>query len=133
MSCKHNWSAETHGGLLSRICHQCNLYELEVQVAELRELLDRTIADAWRAEIAKVAEERDALRAEVERLRGTGCREAKEGEPESGPCGVCLRCAEERGARWAIVAVRRGDVDAYRNVSKAAETVCVEARKGGGA
>jgi hypothetical protein len=43
----------------------------------------------------------DALRAEVEMLRGVGCREAKAGEPESGPCGVCIKCAEERGAeRW---------------------------------
>lgn len=36
--------------------------------------------------------------AEIEMLRGVGCREAKEGEPESGPCGVCLKCVEERGA-----------------------------------
>ena len=43
--------------------------------------------------------------AEIEMLRGVGCREAKEGEPESGPCGVCLKCAEERGAKWAIEAV----------------------------
>ena len=69
MTCNHQWSAETHGGLLSRICHQCNLYELEVQVAELRELLDRTVADAWRAEIARVAEERDALRREIDEAR----------------------------------------------------------------
>ena len=40
----------------------------------------------------------NALRAEVEMLRGVGCREAKADEPESGPCGVCLKCAEERGA-----------------------------------
>lgn len=41
-------------------------------------------------------------RAEIEMLRGVGCREAKLDEPESGPCGVCLRCAEERGATWAL-------------------------------
>lgn len=40
--------------------------------------------------------------AEIEMLRGVGCREAKEGEPKSGPCGVCLRCAEEQGAEWAL-------------------------------
>ena len=43
-----------------------------------------------------------SARAEVEMLRGVGCRETKEGEPESGPCGACLKCAEERGAEWAI-------------------------------
>lgn len=40
--------------------------------------------------------------AEIEMLRGVGCREVKADEPESGPCGVCLRCAEERGAKWAL-------------------------------
>jgi len=47
------------------------------------------------------------LHAEVEMLRGVGCREAKAGEPESGPCGVCLRCAEERGAKWALDAAHK--------------------------
>jgi hypothetical protein len=45
--------------------------------------------------------------AEIEMLRGVGCREAKEGEPESGPCGVCLKCAEERGAKWALAQAHR--------------------------
>ncbi len=40
--------------------------------------------------------------AEIEMLRGIGCREQKPDEPESGPCGACLRCAEERGAEWAL-------------------------------
>lgn len=44
----------------------------------------------------------DFLRAEIEMLRGVGCREVKDDEPESGPCGVCLRCAEDRGAAWAL-------------------------------
>jgi hypothetical protein len=46
-------------------------------------------------------------RAEIEMLRGVGCREAKEGEPESGPCGVCLKCAEKRGAEWALAQAHR--------------------------
>jgi chromosome segregation ATPase len=46
--------------------------------------------------------ERDDELAEIEMLRGVGCREVKADEPESGPCGVCLRCAEERGAKWAL-------------------------------
>lgn len=50
--------------------------------------------------ISQAETEIRALRAEIEMLRGVGCREAKDGEPESGPCGVCLKCAEERGAKW---------------------------------
>jgi len=50
-------------------------------------------------EVVAVARSIESLRAEVEMLRGVGCREAKAGEPESGPCGVCLRCAEEENAR----------------------------------
>jgi DNA repair exonuclease SbcCD ATPase subunit len=52
--------------------------------------------------ISQAETEIRALKAEVEMLRGVGCREVKADEPESGPCGVCLRCAEERGAEWAI-------------------------------
>jgi hypothetical protein len=36
----------------------------------------------------------DALQAEIDVLRGEGCEETKEGEPQSGPCGVCLKCAK---------------------------------------
>jgi hypothetical protein len=92
---------------------------------------DRTVADSWRKKVAEVETERDEARAEVEMLRGVGCREAKAGEPESGPCGVCLRCAEERGAQWALRAMPRLR-DIFRNVPKAARDVCVEARKGTG-
>jgi hypothetical protein len=72
----------------------------------------------------------DEARAEVEMLRGVGCREAKEREPESGPCGVCLRCAEERGAYWCLKAGARviysmvGN-DAYRMLAR---EVCDKAR-----
>jgi hypothetical protein len=51
---------------------------------------------------AKLRAQLASARAEIEMLRGVGCRETKAGEPESGPCGVCLRCAEERGAKWAL-------------------------------
>ena len=64
-------------------------YKLAGEAAHIKSLEDLLVA---------AANERDALRAEVEMLRGVGCRETKDGEPESGPCGVCLRCAEERGA-----------------------------------
>jgi hypothetical protein len=57
--------------------------------------------------ISQAETEIRALRAEVEMLRGVGCREAKAGEPESGPCGVCLKCAEERGAKWALDAAHK--------------------------
>jgi uncharacterized coiled-coil DUF342 family protein len=49
--------------------------------------------------VERLGAENTKLRAEVEVLRGVGCREAKAGEPESGPCGACLKCAEERGAK----------------------------------
>lgn len=55
-----------------------------------------------KGDISDLFDELERLRAEVEMLRGVGCRETKEGEPESGPCGACLRCAEERGAEWAL-------------------------------
>ena len=70
--------------------------------------------------------------AEIEVLRGVGCREVKADEPESGPCGVCLKCAEERGAAWACLAVRRGDYDVYRDSFMAAKRICEEARERGG-
>lgn len=50
-------------------------------------------------DVVAAARSLEILRAEVEMLRGVGCREAKAGELESGPCGVCLRCAEEENAR----------------------------------
>ena len=50
MTCNHQWSEKTHDGLLSRICHDCNLFEIEVEVEELRAEVER-------------------LRAEVEMLR----------------------------------------------------------------
>jgi DNA repair exonuclease SbcCD ATPase subunit len=56
---------------------------------------------------AKLRERVRMLQAEVEMLRGVGCRETKEGEPESGPCSVCLKCAEERGERKAQAEVAR--------------------------
>ena len=41
----------------------------------------------------------DFLRAEIEVLRGVGCRGEKADEPESGPCGVCLQCTKNENAR----------------------------------
>jgi hypothetical protein len=85
-------------------------------------------------EVVAAARRIESLRAEVEMLRGAGCREAKAGEPESGPCGVCLRCAEERGAEWAIRAKAQvvytlvGD-EAYQMLAR---EVCRNARKEGG-
>lgn len=58
-----------------------------------------SVAERAAAEIQNLRDEIEGLRAEVEMLRGVGCSEAKAGEPESGPCGVCLRCAEEENAR----------------------------------
>ena len=78
---------------------------------------------------AKLRERVRMLQAEVEMLRGVGCRETKEGEPESGPCGVCLLCAEERGARWALDIVfdsMMWPVSAWTE-----RDVCREARKRG--
>jgi len=66
-----------------------------------------SVAERSAAEIQNLRDEIEGLRAEVEMLRGVGCREAKKGEPESGPCGVCLKCAEERGAKWALDAAHK--------------------------
>lgn len=66
-------------------------------------------------------------RAEIEMLRGVGCREAKEGEPESGPCGVCLKCAEKRGAKWALE--RHGNPFASKTLEQYAEEICCDARR----
>lgn len=81
---------------------------------------DKTIADCWRAKVAEVE-------AEVEMLRGVGCREAKAGEPESGPCGTCLKCAEERGARWALEEAGHGLFNQTRD--DRARDICNAARK----
>jgi hypothetical protein len=37
----HNWSKKALDGLLSRICHDCNEFEIEVEVAELRAEVER--------------------------------------------------------------------------------------------
>lgn len=74
---------------------------------------------------AKLRAELASARAEIEMLRGDGCREAKEGEPESGPCGVCLKCAEERGAKWALDSVGWSHKDDRWSI---AERVCRDAR-----
>lgn len=52
----------------------------------------------------------ELLRAEVEMLRGVGCREVDGGELR-GPCGVCLKCKRYEGARelrLKLVAALRG-------------------------
>jgi hypothetical protein len=74
---------------------------------------------------AKLRAELASARAEIEMLRGVGCREAKEGEPESGPCGVCLKCAEECGAKLALDSVGWSHEDDRWAI---AERVCRDAR-----
>ena len=121
----------------------------------IRSGYDKTIADAWRAKVAEVEAERDEAQADVKRLRarvrsvdrstayegsaferddelaeiemlrGVGCREQKVDEPESGPCGACLRCAEERGAKWALDSVGWSHEDDRWAI---AERVCRDAR-----
>jgi hypothetical protein len=76
---------------------------------------------------AKLRAELASARAEVEMLRGAGCREAKLDEPESGPCGVCLKCAEERGAKWALE--RHGNPFASKTLEQYAEEICCDARR----
>lgn len=50
-------------------------------------------------EAALAQHERDEARAEVEMLRGVGCQTADKADEEpSGPCGVCRKCAYQRGA-----------------------------------
>lgn len=83
--------------------------EARAEVARLTAQLESITAENHsRAQReARSLEDWASLRAEIEMLRGVGCREAKAGEPESGPCGVCLRCAEERGAKWALDAAHK--------------------------
>lgn len=76
--------------------------------------------------ISQAETEIRTLKAEIEMLRGIGCREAKLDEPESGPCGVCLKCAEERGAQWALE--RHGNPFATKTLAQYAEDICRDAR-----
>lgn len=80
------------------------------------------------ARAEKAERERDEARAEVEMLRGVGCREAKEGEPEMAQCGVCLKCAEECGAKLALDSVGWSHEDDRWSI---AERVCRDARERG--
>lgn len=66
------------------------------------------------------------LQAEIEMLRGVGCREPKLDEPPSGPCGACLNCAEVRGAKWALA--RSGNPCATKTYQAYAEEICADAR-----
>ena len=100
---------------------------------DLKAKLEAELPAMWREDIAslnecleRVERERDEARAEVEMLRGVGCREVKVDEPESGPCGVCLKCAEERGARWALE--RHGNPFATKTLAQYAEEICKDAR-----
>lgn len=79
MTCHHlNWSEKAYDGLLSRICHDCNLFEIEVEVESLRAETARLTAqlesvtsenhDRARRE-ARSLEDWASLRAEIERLR----------------------------------------------------------------
>ena len=85
--------------------------EIEAEFRRLQELVldgdevirhGQGIIKGLVAETNQLRREVAQLCAELEVLRGEGCREKKLDEPESGPCGVCIRCAEERGAYWAI-------------------------------
>jgi len=111
-----------------------NIDKLTVREAARRRIpLDGANAQALEGALSMTERERDEARAEVERLRaeiemlrGIGCREAKLDEPESGPCGVCLKCAEERGARWALE--RHGNPFATKTLAQYAEEICKDAR-----
>lgn len=92
-------------------------------LAELRRLValhaerdeaERTHLSAYRGACARrerAEEERDALRAEVNMLRGVGCDEL-DGDDVRGPCGACLKCARrERDAALSLLsAAARGDL-----------------------
>lgn len=68
------------------------LEEMRAKVDQVEaELLQyRSLAKPWEG---KTSCERDALRAEVDVLRGVGCCAGGDG-----PCGVCLKCAYRHGA-----------------------------------
>jgi hypothetical protein len=101
--------------------------EARAEVARLSAQLESITAEnhARAQREARSLEDWASLRAEIEMLRGVGCREAKAGEPEGGPCGVCLRCAEERGAKWALDAIQWGHRDDRWHI---AGRVCCDAR-----
>lgn len=110
---------------------QCRYMSVEERLKKDKEFCTENIQ--LHQQMIKLEQERDEARAEVERLRaevemlrGVGCREAKEGEPESGPCGVCLKWAEERGARWALE--RHGNPFATKTLAQYAEDICRDAR-----
>jgi hypothetical protein len=82
--------------LAGEAAHIKSLEGLLVDAVRERDL----IKNHYSAEAAaKLRAELASARAEVEMLRGVGCREAKAGELESGPCGVCLRCTKNENAR----------------------------------
>jgi hypothetical protein len=132
---------------LCEVCETCEEYESKI--AELERERDEAVRERDELRLAcdgcadsehktgrahyddcpvgVAVRERDEARAEVEMLRGVGCRETKADEPESGPCGVCLKCAEERGAEWALDSVGWSRKDDRRSIAR---RVCADVRKG---
>jgi chromosome segregation ATPase len=105
--------------------------EARAEVARLTAQLESITAEnhARAQREARSLEDWASLRAEVDMLRGVGCREAKAGDPESGPCGpcgACLRCAEERGAKWALTDEHWGM--GPDEPERAAKKICRDAR-----
>ena len=69
--CNHKWSEETHEGVLSRCCHVCNEWEVELELHALEAELTSTKAALIDAALihAKLIEERDKLISERRQLR----------------------------------------------------------------
>jgi hypothetical protein len=96
--------------------HEALLETAQKALANTEAERDEARAHTSTAAFMRIERQRDEARAEVEMLRGVGCREAKAGEPESGPCGVCLKCAEERGAKWALTDEQAHDLELLRSM-----------------
>lgn len=67
-TCNHKWSEETHEGVLSRCCHVCNEWEVELELDALEAELTSTKAAVIDAALihAKLIQERDELQAKLD-------------------------------------------------------------------
>ena len=95
-TCNHKWSEETHEGVLSRCCHVCNEWEVELELHALEAELTSTKAAVIDAALihAKLIQERDEARVEIERLRVAcdGCADSlfKTGSAHYADCPVAV-------------------------------------------
>ena len=108
--CNHKWSEETHEGVLSRCCHVCNEWEVELELHALEAELTSTKAALIDAALihAKLIQERDEARRDLGEILAVIHRD---GGHHTGEHGLSQSVADAH-ATWASVVRERDEARA---------------------